>query len=217
MRTFLVLALLFLPGCPGPDMIVAAPDSGFFGDAALQDAGVDAYTAPEQDGGVELDAAPAVDAAPVAADAGPVALDRWELRWSLVFASGGFPADAGVPMTGPGCTSGTGDLPVNCVSQDLAAAYCASQGQRLPTRAEWLEEASAFPAAADEIVGASGPAMRGGGTCTAALCDTYGNLAEWVAEPGIAMGGAYDDPAPSLRERSVPGPDVHVGFRCRTP
>ena len=46
----------------------------------------------------------------------------------------------------------------------------------------------------------------------------YGNVAEMIAEPGIAMGGSYehfyDDIVPSNKELSYDGPKKWLGFRC---
>lgn len=213
------LMLLTLLGCS--TVPVPTTDGGFLGDAGpvLPDSGSDASALPDTgvDAGLEpVDAAaPVDDAAVVLADAGAPMMDSREVTWG---AWRWLTDDAGVsPGTGLGCTAGRGDgYPVNCITVELAEAYCASQGRRLPTRDEWLAEAMLYPAGG-EVVGASGPdfTVRGGdGTCYTALCDTHGNLSELTSD-GFVMGGNFADAVPGLEERTFTAPDPRVGFRCR--
>lgn len=112
----------------------------------------------------------------------------------------------------PGCvyTSAPSDadpLPVNCISWDLAAEYCASLDKRLPSEAE-LELAmsglgrsrfvwgDAPPGCLDAIYGRTGPCVAfGSGTTPAGIAerdrlelstgivlDLAGNLHEWAAD-----------------------------------
>ena len=73
--------------------------------------------------------------------AGPYAtVMKWHDTWNLALAppigdcSGG-PAFYGPPST---LTAGFPDLPVTCVTWYDAAAFCASEGKRLPTELEWM-------------------------------------------------------------------------------
>jgi len=187
-------------GPNAPDVWIELADTG-------ADAGVDAaVVVPDTDAGT--------DAGAILPDAGPSSMDRWEVNWG---AWRWLTDDAGVaPGTGPGCTYGMGDsYPVNCITIELAAAYCASQGRRLPTRDEWLAEAARYPVG-DEIVGAAGPqgTIRATTVCTTGLCDTRGNLSELTFD-GHVMGGNYTSPTPTLEEQSIAAPDPRVGFRCR--
>lgn len=240
MTRFALLLLVLLPGCPGPDMLVTPADSGpIQGDASPQpDSGVDAYMAPERDSGVDAprqdsgidggsDAGS--DASLPVLDGGAPALDRTEVDWGMWrwFTDAGAPDGLGgvaeAPGTGLGCTSDLGGAyPVTCVSWESASAFCAWHGGgRLPTRAEWLEDAARFPIDSHENVGSTSP-QQTALFCGGLLCDAHGNVAEWVSDEApsgghIAMGAAFDDTAPALSERASTDPDVHIGFRCRTP
>lgn len=205
MRYFI---LVLLVGCSTVPITPVA-DGGFLGDTgpALPDAGTDAIS---PDAGLEP-----VDAGSDAVvlevpDAGAPAMDQYEVFWGEWR---WFTADAGIaPGTGPGCTSGTSDgYPVNCITVELAEAYCASQGQRLPTRVEWLAEAALYPASSDEVIAATGPGTYVHGTCRTRLCDARGNLSELTSD-GFVMGGNYADTTPSLDERAIVAPDPR-GFR----
>src|SRR5512146_1532270 len=173
MRYFIALLIV---GCSTVPVVPMA-DGGFPGDAdpVLPDTGTDANL---PDVGIEpVDAG--VDAAPVLedaafTDAGQASMDQFEISWA---AWHWFTDDAGVePGAGAGCTSGSsGGYPVNCITAELAAAYCASQGRRLPTRDEWLAEAARYPVQT-EVVGATGPGLYIRGDCHTQLCDARGNL-----------------------------------------
>lgn len=207
--------LFFLVGCstvPVVPMGDAGP--GLEGDAGpvLVDSGV----LPEVDAGTDAEPSDAgVDATVPPTDAGPSALDRSETTWAY-WRFWTPDTDAGMPGSGPGCTFGLGDsYPVNCVSQDLAAAYCEARGLRLPTRAEWLAETEHAALDDREVAGVAAP-LPAAQFCTVALCGPRGNVREWTSEPGVAMGGAYDDAAPNLDTYTGQTSSPRIGFRCRT-
>jgi formylglycine-generating enzyme required for sulfatase activity len=140
--------------------------------------------------------------------------------------------------TGGTYPAGEGNYPVRGVTYDLASAYCAARGKRLPTEAEWevaargpqgglypwgddpgaveLDPARTYP------VGAV-PANRS----PAGVFDLAGNVWEWVADPYQALndparrllrGGSYNFPQ-NMAYRLEVDPAVataiiDAGFRC---
>lgn len=102
--------------------------------------------------------------------------------------------------------------PINCVDQAQAAAYCASQGRRLPTadEFEWAQRGGAaatpFPWGDDELprrvcsrANKNPDYPRAPVTCAVGSCpagaspqkiqDLSGNVAEWTSSPPLAKPG----------------------------
>ena len=101
---------------------------------------------------------------------------------------------------------GAAGRPVNCVSWEMAAAYCAQRGARLPTEAEWEIASRSTPASIAEWVGDWRAPL--GSEPTA---DPVGPVrgAERVVRGAHAVG------APPTRFGAVPGTMSHaIGFRC---
>lgn len=119
-------------------------------------------------------------------------------------------------------------LPVTCVSHHVAEQYCAKQGKRLPTEAEFAFVAGGLesrpyvwgsdpPACGDAVFGASGPCpgarplAAGSGkrdrftVGAAEIVDVAGNVSEWVVD----LWNRDDDPC--FRASILRNP------RCETP
>ena len=133
----------------------------------------------------------------------------------------------------------TNNHPMNCVTQEEAAAYCAAEGKRLPSDAEWLLAASTgddrhiYPWGTrppDEHLCWSGFYHREG-TCPVGsfpasdsplgVTDLAGNVSEWVTGPWpYVVGGSWR--SRNAAQVSVAGAtmrwhaerDPTVGFRC---
>ena len=104
--------------------------------------------------------------------------------------------------------SDNADLPATCVSFDLATRYCAWQGNRLPTEAEWewaatggddqLAWAWGSSPPTDEVVCWQGrtPCHVGGKRAGAfELHDLAGNVSEWTSTAYGTYGGSAPDAA----------------------
>jgi formylglycine-generating enzyme required for sulfatase activity len=104
--------------------------------------------------------------------------------------------------------------PVVNVSWDDAAAYCAWQGKRLPTEAEWeracrgIGEAQMFPwgdrnpTSKDAHYGAESPeAVCGKERSYFGLCDIIGNVWEWCSDH---YGRTYYQEAPARNPKGPP-------------
>jgi formylglycine-generating enzyme required for sulfatase activity len=123
----------------------------------------------------------------------------------------------------PACTYGRGapELPVNCVGFEDAERYCAAQGKRLPTEAEWefaarsgnndspwpwgpappscLRVTAALGDSLRDLCGRDGPRPAGAlkaGRTRSGFFDLSGNVEEWVAD-------WYDDRYPAIGEGAV--------------
>ncbi|MFO0601680.1 MAG: SUMF1/EgtB/PvdO family nonheme iron enzyme [Polyangiales bacterium] len=138
----------------------------------------------------------------------------------------------------PSLASALDAHPINCVDWYTALAFCAWDGGRLPTEAEWEYAARGqfgddrpFPWGTDLPTGASGvacthaqwndcPGEDGVGTrrvasfdATAGIFDLAGNVGEWTAD----VYAAYDDPrcwarSPRADPLCADGPsEVHTG------
>lgn len=143
-------------------------------------------------------------------------------------------------VTGGDCTFGKDDLlPMNCVSWYEAFAFCAWDGKRLATEAEWSWAAGGSsgepypwgtePPDADRAVYGSGSLAEVGtkpaGASRFGHYDLAGNLWEWSLEPEgsqrVIRGGAFDSAADVL-DRTLPASRAvrsaaratYVGFRC---
>jgi formylglycine-generating enzyme required for sulfatase activity len=129
--------------------------------------------------------------------------------------------------------------PVNFVTADDAASFCAVVGKRLPTQTEWHwiaqqgTNASPYPWGVEEPLAADAvPRVCGLGapsTCetgahtagqsSAGILDLSGNVAELVvaAAGHCVAGGAYVSLAPELRGDTCvayTAPAETIGFRC---
>ena len=163
--------------------------------------------------------------------------------WDRCVAAGVCPAqDGGMP----GLHAGAGQ-PVVGVSWHGAGAWCAWDGGRLPTEAEWERAAFGAPEGAARSwpwgaapldctranVASCGLAMTAAvdgfaaGASAWGAVQMYGNAWEWTATRGagdarVLRGGAFDTPAPDLeagaRRRDAPGAvDWRYSFRCVYP
>jgi formylglycine-generating enzyme required for sulfatase activity len=139
------------------------------------------------------------------------------------------------------------DHPMNCVSRDAAAAFCAARGARLPRADEWRWIAGqgrrAYPwgeaGASAERACASLDGIPRGSSCLVGthpagatpegVEDLAGNLWEWTATPraddpssAVILGGAFNRGADALGgavEAACPvvAQTYKVGFRCVRP
>ncbi len=205
----------------------------------------DAEPLPDGGGPVaDVGRPPSDDAAVVSSDAGPpvdawtaLHLPRTELGYHDldVFREAGSPEasvlypDGTLRSSGPttrsvytrpfaACSPTTGTGPANCLTWGEAFALCAYRGLRLPTESEWLSEAG--EPGPDEVRDAAGPEdplIRFTHRCPASarICDTRGNVSEWVVGEGpvlfVAMGESYRS---AETRREDPAPDAEIGVRC---
>lgn len=138
-------------------------------------------------------------------------LDRTEVTAAAYRACVKAGACAAPKATGEGCTYAedpSGRHPINCVSYQEAASYCAWRGQRLPSLDEWERAArgaksATYPwgeaAPTDGLAAKHRHGLKGGlltspvcsrprGNSAEGACDLAGNVAEyvagfWLAEP----------------------------------
>ncbi len=103
------------------------------------------------------------------------------------------------------------DHPMNCIDQDTASRYCASEGGRLPSEEEWEHvargpSANRYPWGAEAPRGALGPLCwdrrdAGLGTCTVGqfprgatkdgVLDMAGNVWEWTTSAPSGRSGPF--------------------------
>ncbi len=151
-----------------------------------------------------------VTVGPVYADTYEVTVGRFRVYWSaghpapgtVSYPSGLYSFDGTVtePGSGVGCTwrGSSTDAPINCANWSTAQAFCAWDGGRLPTEAEWEWLArgpgphpwgSSDPE--DRLVCWSGSSVRSGacsvgstpmGSTEAGLMDMAGGVYEWTAD-----------------------------------
>lgn len=125
----------------------------------------------------------------------------------------------------------TDDLPITCIDASAAEAFCAFDGGRLPTEAEWEKAArgtdgAAFPHGATPPTcteanfrfassfcseGPLPPGQLPAGTSPFGLADAAGNVWEWTAD---AFDVAYYEDAP---DTDPPGPNECREARGDTP
>ena len=160
----------------------------------------------------------------------PYELDRFEtsaLAFHAFLESQGetppFPKDPGSPATG--------------MSWHQAAAYCAAQGKRLPTEAEWEAAARATPRRPGPAAHKPRPVVDPG--AAKGPVHLHGNAAEWVqdwwdpayyaaspadAPPGpergdykVYRGASWEEPELGPARRNFHNPERgahHIGVRC---
>ncbi len=218
-------------------------------------------------GAAPLGLADDVDAlAPAARALGPLCVDRTEVtvaQYLACVAGGRCPASQGTiffPGYGPPepmrsqlsahCNAPRPDRkdhPMNCVDQEAAALYCASQGGRLPSEEEWeyaargpeanrypwgswRPGASSAPLCWDRRRSALGTCPVGqfpGGATRAGALDMAGNVWEWTASSRsgafIVRGGGWTNFLPRFVSSTYRWPLAAstrlncLGFRCVRP
>lgn len=135
-------------------------------------------------------------------------LDRREVPWSAFGDAHGL----GLWREVPGPPAGEDDGPARYVTFAEAAAWCAWNGARLPTAAEWEAAAGEGTAPVGEgpvgllDLGRHAPVGPGGHE------DLLGNVEEWL-EDGRVAGGSWLR-AGRLREVPVNARAETIGFRC---